>query len=206
MSVPNLSEVVVSCRNAWVLGFGTKELLCAYAHSVVVALHTHDPNFGHLRKVEGQNHCVDPLGRIVGVDVALYKPTGQIVDFIVSAGTGEGAPNAASWNVGPEGEYGEGDWIEPVDDGAVDPPGPTDPPGDHAALEQRVSVLERLVMLQQEQMVAIDARHVALHNELTQQMTGLNAGFAKVDRRRYVGKARLPFGLGTLTVNCEPVD
>jgi len=135
MSVPNFQHVVQQVRDAQVWDFSTKAGLCAYGNAVVVALHGVDPNFGHLVKFAGQNHCVDPDGRLCAVDVTLYKATGQIVDFILSAGVG--SPNEVVWGVGPEGEYGPERWFAPVPSGPT-PPGP--PPPD--PLEPRVVALE----------------------------------------------------------------
>lgn len=201
MSVPNISSVVRQVRLSFPERFDSKDQLCAYAHAVVVALNQVDGNFGHLRKVEAQNHCVDPLGRIVGVDVALYKPSGQIIDFISSAGFGPDAPNNPTWNVGPEGEYTAADWIEPVDDGAEPGPGPVDPPPNTSDLKARVAVLEAKCRIYETQITSL----YALHEEVSKQIGSHNEFLAKLDRRRFIGKVRVPY-FGTLTVNCEPVD
>ena len=122
MSVPDLSYVVVQVRNSqdW-NNFATEADLCAYCNAVVCELYLVDANFGHLRKDPGQTHCTDPVGNLSARDVTLYKPTGQVVDFIVSAGFGPGVDNAVCWNPGPEGEYGPDKWFAPVNGDGTDP-------------------------------------------------------------------------------------
>jgi hypothetical protein len=125
MSVPNLEHVVHSVRNSRTWDFSTKDGLCQYQNAVVCELYANDPNFGQLTKTEGQNHCTDPAGRYCATDVALYKPTGQVIDFIVSAGYGTPPPgNEVCWHVGPEHEYASDSWFAPVAEGGeiVSPP------------------------------------------------------------------------------------
>lgn len=202
MAVPNLSAIVESIRATYPPILETAADVCAYAHDVVVALHAEDAHFGHLRKSEAQNHCTDPTGAFVGVDVTLYQPTGQVVDFIVSAGPG--GANSPSWGEGPEGEYGASDWIAPTGGTDTEPP-PVDPPDD-SDLEARVAALEAEVGTLHSEIAAVNAKHDALHNELVKQIGLLNAGFAKLDRRTYAGSAKVPF-LGNAPVVCNvPID
>lgn len=139
MAIPNLAHIVHQVRASQNWPFRSKEQLCAYSHACIVAFYNTDPDFGKLRKISAQNHCVDSSGLLGAVDVALYKSTGQIVDFISSAGfepdlTKPEPPNLVTWRVGPENEYGPNDWFAP---GNVVP----NPPSNE--LEQRISMLER---------------------------------------------------------------
>ena len=138
MSVPNLLHVVEEVyARGW--DFTTKAGLCAYSDAVVSALHATDQRFGHLTKAEGQTHCVDAQGRRHAVDVAFFKDTGQVIDFIISAGFGTPPPpNTPSWHEGPDGEYPPEQWFAPG--GTVPPPDPEPPPDDE--LEARVTALE----------------------------------------------------------------
>ena len=168
MAIPDLKHVVQRVRDSKTWPFRSKADLCAYTHACIVALHEADPNFGNLEKAPAQNHCVDASGRRHATDVALYKTTGQIVDFISSAGF-EPDPslpepeNAVSWHEGPENEYPQSMWYAPV--GSV--PGPVDPPPGPVPnpLEVRVATLEaqiasaNLAILQNaERMEAINTR------------------------------------------------
>ena len=155
MAVPDLKHVVQAVRNAGPNGqggpwpFRSKEQLCAYTQACIRALYAADSNFGNLKKVPAQNHCTDSQGRLHATDVALYKPTGQIIDFIASAGF-EPDPskpepgNGVTWGVGPEGEYPETSWFAPSNGGSTPGPGPVDPPPGPTPdpLEPRVVVLE----------------------------------------------------------------
>lgn len=138
MAIPNLVHIVQQVRASQSWPFRSKEQLCAYSHACIVALHNTNPDFGKLRKIPAQNHCVDPSGLLGAVDVALYKPTGQIVDFISSTGFEPNPslpepPNSVTWGVGPENEYGPNDWFAP---------GNTTPNPPSNELEQRISMLE----------------------------------------------------------------
>jgi hypothetical protein len=124
MAVPNLEHIVHGVRNSQTWDFTTKEGLCSYQNAVVCALYAADANFGQLVKTEGQNHCTDPAGRYCATDVALYRPTGQVIDFIASAGYGTPPPsNDVTWGVGPEYEYGSDKWFAPYSaEGPIEPP------------------------------------------------------------------------------------
>jgi hypothetical protein len=119
-TVPDCEYIVHQVRNSQPWDFTTQEGLCAYGNAVVVALHAEDANFGHLRKDPGQTHCVDPQGSLCARDVALWKPSGQIIDYIVSGGYATPPPpNEVCWIVGEYGEYMEPDgsvpkWYAPV--------------------------------------------------------------------------------------------
>jgi hypothetical protein len=74
-------------------------------------LHEQDRNFGHLKKPEERTNY-----RGHGLDVVLYKATGQVVDIIGAAKIASREhPASVTWGVGEEGEYGVGDWIDPDD-------------------------------------------------------------------------------------------
>lgn len=152
--IPNLRHIVQGVRDSRAWDFSSREALCAYSNAVVVALYEADPNFGHLLKTAAQNHCVDPHGRRHAVDVALYRVTGQIVDFIASAGVG--SPNAVTWQVGPEGEYSTSQWLLPVA-GTAPTPG-TPPPDAPSDLAARFSRLEATVEMDRVRMEAINTR------------------------------------------------
>lgn len=167
MAVPNLRHIVEQVRSSRPWPFRSKEQLCAYTNACVVALHNADPNFGHLVKTAAQNHCVDSLNRRHATDVALYRPTGQIVDFITSAGfepdpNKPEPPNSISWNVGPEGEYPTSSWFAPADSGTTPPPPPPPPNGDLeakvAALQAEVNTLKAVVENNRVRMEAINTR------------------------------------------------
>jgi hypothetical protein len=119
---------MVRDRGGW--DFRTKAGLCAYSNAVVVALHAANPDYGQLLKSEGQNHCVDPLGRNVAVDATLYRPTGQAFDFIGSAGFGDPPPENKVWwgTEDPVGKYSAAEWLEPSAGVGGPPPVVTPPP------------------------------------------------------------------------------
>lgn len=155
MSVPNYQTVVQSVRDSRTWDFTTKEGLCAYTNAVIVALYEVDPQFGCLVKTEGQNHCTDPIGRLCATDVALYKVTGQVVDFIASAGYGTPPPsNDVVWMEGPMYEYPASSWFAPVpgadtgggggDTGGGDGGGATD--AELAAITAQLDRLEALAI------------------------------------------------------------
>ena len=151
MSVPDLKYVVQQVRDSKPWPFRSKEQLCAYTQACITALHAVDKDFGNLRKIPAQNHCTDGEGRLHATDVALYKPTGQIIDFIGSAGfePDETLPepgNDVVWSVGHEGEYPEDKWFAPVG---------TPPVVD---LEARVKSLEAEVAMNKTRMEDINTR------------------------------------------------
>lgn len=117
-TVPDLEYIVHQVRNSQSWDFTTEAGLCAYSNAVVVALYAEDANFGHLRKDPGQTHCTDPAGQLCARDVALFRPTGQIIDFIISGGYGTPPPpNEVAWGVGEYGEYLadiDNKWFAPV--------------------------------------------------------------------------------------------
>lgn len=189
MSVPYLKPIVLQVRESQPWPFRSKAQLCAYSHAVIVALHQADARFGKLKKSAAQNHCVDPSGTLGAVDVALFLPTGQIVDFISSAGfepdlTKPEPPNSVTWGVGPEGGYGPDDWFAP-DGAAPEPPVPPVPPTD--PLEARVLALEALLheILQQ----------IGLLNH---QLADLDAAVVQKPLPEYVGR------LGPFTITSRP--
>mgnify|MGYP001562636776 CR=1 FL=1 len=193
MAVPNLKHVVEQVRASQPWPFRSKEQLCAYSHACIVALFNTDSNFGKLKKVPAQNHCVDPSGKLGAVDVALYKPTGQIVDFIASAGfepdpTKPEPPNTVTWNEGPVGEYGPDSWFAPT--GGTTPP-PTEPP--NTELEARVTQLEFEVHSLQSQMNDILTIHIpgfqSQITELAKQIADLHTLFVAKPLPEYIGRA-----------------
>lgn len=176
MSVPDLQHIVQAVRDSTAWDFTSKAGLCAYSNAVVNALYAEDSGFGHLTKSEAQNHCTDTLGRRHAVDVALYLNTGQVVDFIQSAGYGVPPPeNAVSWNVGPENEYPPSSWFAP--DGSSTPPDPPPDPPDDSELEPRVEALEAQVQV----LVAVNQSQSDIIEEITHQIGLLNTQLAQLD-------------------------
>ena len=168
MAVPDLKHVVRAVRDSKRWPFRSKEQLCTYAQACIKALHKVDSNFGNLEKAPAQNHCVDASGRRHATDVAFYKPTGQAIDFIVSAGfepdTNKLEPeNSVGWGVGPEGEYPESKWYAPVDDSD-----PIDPPLDlpPVSLDPRVVGLESEVVDLKAKVAANAARIESINNRI----------------------------------------
>lgn len=194
MSVPNLQSVVQTVRDSRAWDFTTKTGLCAYSHAVVEALHAADANIGHLVKSEAQNHCTDAQGRRHAVDVALYRPTGQIIDFISSAGFGDPPPaNAVTWTVGPEGEYPETSWFAPVPESGTTLHNPGMPPPS----TDLTQILTRLTLLESRANLFMD-----LASEITkqigilnQQLANLDAAVVKQPLPDYEGTGRI-FGFG----------
>lgn len=139
--------------------FSTLRGFCDYTNAVVVALHAADERWGHLTKSEGQNHCTDRQGRLHSVDAAMWRPTGQTVDFIGSAGVG--SENKPSWGINVNDAYPPDRWFTPdsaVVDPPIDPPGPVDPPKPPAPDNTRIAALEQLVELHRQRMEAINER------------------------------------------------
>lgn len=203
MAVPNLQHVVQAVRDSQPWDFSTKEGLCAYGNAVVVALHAADPAFGHLLKDPGQTHCVDPDGRLCAVDVALHKPTGTVVDFILSAGVG--SENKVVWGPGPAGEYGPDRWFAPIPNSGTPVPDPGTPqPAD--GLELRVKLLETRMA------IAIEMASAALkETAITKQRAeAINDRLIAVDAAaikelpEYVGSGRVGFWGGSFTVTSRP--
>jgi len=146
-TMPNLQYVVQQVRDSQAWDFTTKDGLCSYCNACVYALYQVDPGFGHLTKSDGQNHCVDPDGRNCATDVALYKPTGQICDFIVSAGFGTPPPpNDVCWFPGEMNEYPASSWFAPVPNAGGDTGGgtPTPPDGGGASDDQIAAMQAQL--------------------------------------------------------------
>ena len=142
----NLQHVVQDVRDRGGWDFTTQAGLCAYSRAVITALHLVDPEWGFLTKTEGQNHCDLAPGVFVAVDAALYRATGEIVDFIGSAGYGTPPPeNAVAWSVGPLGEYGPARWLAP-DPRPASPPGPGPDPS--PVLPPAVDLTLRVVELE----------------------------------------------------------
>jgi hypothetical protein len=206
MSVPNLFHLVESIRASWTRPFHTQEDLCAYSNTVVVALHQADPDFGHLQKSAGASHCTDPQGRFCAKDVAFYRPTGQVVDFIQSAGYGfpPDVPyedqNKAVWGEGPENEYGPGDWFAPVASGDTPPPDP--PPS--TDLEARVTALEQQVRLIEAQLLAQVNGLQSQITELAKQIADMHQLFVPKPLPLYEGTGRVGVFGGSFTVTSRP--
>ena len=201
--VPNLVTVVQQVRASKIWPFRSKEQLCAYTQAVIKALHATDSNFGNLVKSEGQNHCTDSQGRHHATDVALYKSTGQIVDFISSAGfepdLSKPEPgNDVTWGVGPEGEYPESSWFAPEPGGTVPIP-PVEPPVD-PSLAGRVTDLESRAGYHQ----SLIANLFKLHDEVVSQITAINNQIATQvvlkPLPEYVGSFRI-FGFNVTIVS-----
>lgn len=159
MAIPTLIAIVQVVRDSRQWDFSSDEGVCAFSHAVVVALHTANADFGHLRKRADQNHCVDPLGRNVAVDVTLYRPTGQVVDFIRNVGPG--TENAVAWTVGPVNEYTVADWLAPVDREVLDE---RPAPGDREVSHERLAPVDR----------EVSDERLALHTRVTVLETRTN--------------------------------
>lgn len=184
MSIPNLKHIVQSVRDSHAWDFSIREGLCAYSNAVVVALHEADPDFGHLLKSSGQNHCLEPGGRRRAVDAALYKPTGQAVDFIGNAGVG--SANTVTWGTGdPEGKYGPDKWFAPMASGEPVPvPIPDLPPEDLTLenLQRQVDGLIGLLQVTGERVIGLEQ----LHGEVNKQLGLINEAIADLSGR-YAG-------------------
>lgn len=151
MGMPDLTTVIQAVRDSRHWPFRSQEDLCAYSHACIVACSQVDANFGHLSKSGGQNHCDTPDGKFGAVDAVMYRPLGQVADFIVSAGfepdmSKPEPTNAVSWGVGPEGEYPIDRWFAATPgDGTPIPIPPTPIPPDDSELGNRVALLESKV-------------------------------------------------------------
>jgi len=188
--VPNLEYVVWQVRNSQSWDFTTKAGLCQYSNAVVEALYKTNNAFGHLSKTEAQNHCIDSLGRRHAVDVTLYLLTGQVVDFIASAGYGNPPPpNDVTWNEGPIGEYPASSWFSPVDD--------DDPPSGN--LEDRVTELEVDVEVLNAQVIGLQSQIT----ELAHQISDMHQLFVVKPLPDYFGIGRL-FGI-SIPVTSKPI-
>lgn len=170
--VPNLKHVIQAVRDSRAWDFSTADGFWAYGSACVLALHRANADFGELSKSSAQNHRIDPLGRYVAVDAALYKPTGQAVDFIGDSGVGR--PNPVAWSVNdPVGKYGPEKWLAPASSPASPPVPPSDsPPGTDpsAALVRIVTQLEADI-----------EGLLALHAEVERQIGMLNEQLAALD-------------------------
>lgn len=117
MSVPNLKAIVVKRHKQF--GPLTSKARCGqFTEAVVVDLHAIDPNFGHLRKFGSSTQYHGH-----GVDVVLYKATGQAVDIIkASKLASDTRPCEPTWGVEREARYTDSDtyWMPPI--GVPDPP------------------------------------------------------------------------------------
>ncbi len=174
-SMPDLEHVIETVRGSQAWDFSTKAGLCAYHNACVVALHEADPGFGHLVKTEGQNHCTDPGGRYCATDVAMYLHTGQVVDFIESAGYGDPPPpNGVCWQPGPMYEYPGSSWIEPMaGEDTGDGGGGTTPPVDediHAQLDRIEALCSNMNAQFNLMATEINNSRVAMDRPLTGEM------------------------------------
>lgn len=115
----------------------TEDAQHKFVDDVVCALNRVDPNWGHLRKNPGQTQVHGHAE-----DAALYRPLGQVVDFIGGART----PNARpTWNVDIP-RYRESDWLPPhnCSGEVVPPPGPTPQPPLPTPVVDLAPIMERL--------------------------------------------------------------
>jgi hypothetical protein len=206
VSVPTLIHVVQDIRARYPDHFPDQAMLCRYCDEVVGALHAVDARFGHLRKQPWQSHCQDAAGRLHARDVALFEPSGQIVDFILDAGWGPDTKNAVVWGVGPEGEYGADDWFAP---GESSIPPPVPPPSDPIAhLQGQIYGLVDLLHVQGEHVQLLEARLEAVNAAMVQRTDDLRLGRAGPDYEGVAQGAARIFGLSvpvTITVRSKPV-
>jgi hypothetical protein len=126
MSLPNDFAIVQAVFNSRDWQIHTHAGLRDFTEAVVVALHAHDPNWGHLRKYGGQTNIE---GR--AEDSALYRvPEAngkrRSVDFVLDANASTARPG---WGPDTQARYAEADWYAPS--GATSTPTkptPTPPP------------------------------------------------------------------------------
>lgn len=122
MSVPNDFAVVEGVYATGHYDLKTHAGHAAFVDASVLALHAHDPNWGHLKKKPGQTNIHGH-----GEDSALYKQPNnqaQAVDFIGGAG---GPTPTLQWGVDTY-PYTHADWMDPADhDGVDEPPLPPAP-------------------------------------------------------------------------------
>lgn len=145
MSIPNHYDIVhrLYLSREWTLT--TPAGACAFTDAAVRALHAADPNWGHLRKTYPQNGCY-ASGSLTGhaIDAAMWLPTGQTVDFIVSAG----GPDARGigWTVHEGDAYPPERWYAPQPAAAQPEPPPfvQPPPPPPAPSVDLTAVLNRL--------------------------------------------------------------
>lgn len=126
MSVPDHSAIIDELFETGHYTLTTHEGLAAFVDACVIALHSQDHNWGHLKKKPGQTQIHGHAE-----DAALYKKpdgTAQAVDFV----SGAGGPNPQpGWHVDTF-VYKHADWLDPADhDGPSVPPPSSKPyPGD----------------------------------------------------------------------------
>lgn len=106
-TVPDYSHVVRDLAAT----FGpldTHDRSGAFTELAAAVLHSHDPNFGHLRKFGSQNQYNGHA-----VDAVLYKATGQAIDLII----GSAEPGArVGWGVEEIPRYTDAEkyWMAPM--------------------------------------------------------------------------------------------
>lgn len=124
-TVPDYSHVVRDLAAS----FGpldTHDRSGAFTELAAAVLHSHDPNFGHLRKFGSQNQYHGHA-----VDAVLYKATGQAIDLII----GSAEPGArVGWAVEEVPRYTDAEkyWMAPMglppgDEEEESPVEPTNP-------------------------------------------------------------------------------
>lgn len=120
MSVPDYSNIVNAVKTNGNYNLETHDGCGIFCEAVVKALHSADPNFGHLKKTGAQNNYNGHA-----LDVTLYRATGQTVDFVYSGGDPGAHP---SWSVN-EGDNYPADqfWIDPGGSVPVSPVSPSNP-------------------------------------------------------------------------------
>lgn len=116
MGAPNDFDVVKQLYDIGVYNLTTHDGQAKYVDDAVMALHAHDPKWGHLRKFGGQTqihgHAEDSALYNDGADGAL-----QSVDFIANAGL----PNAApAWQPDTP-RYSRSHWMHPQDHPPIEP-------------------------------------------------------------------------------------
>lgn len=120
--VPNHLSVVEGVLATGQYDLKTHAGQAAFVDAVVLALHAHDPRWGHLIKRPGQTNIHGH-----GEDSALYKlpnSKAHAVDFI----EGAGGPNPkVGWGPDPIAHYKHSDWLDPADHDVVEEPPPASP-------------------------------------------------------------------------------
>jgi hypothetical protein len=121
MSVPNDFSIVEAVYKTGHYNLITHAGQAAFVDAAVLALHAHDPNWGHIKKKPGQTNIHGHAE-----DAAIYKladGTARAVDFIAGAG---GWTPTLYWNVG-EFVYKHSDWLDPADHDGEEAPQPQPP-------------------------------------------------------------------------------
>jgi len=122
VSTPNHHAVVeeVNRKFPHLLVANTEETVGEFTERSVLALSAVDRNWGHVGKQPGEKQWNGHA-----VDAAKYRTTGQVIDFVIGAGSGN--PTTTTWIEQPSREGN--DWTPPIPVGERPAQGPTPAPG-----------------------------------------------------------------------------